>query len=46
MDLDGHINKGELNRITNWLSTNIHQYGASKLPIEIIKASCQEDINI
>ena len=38
--------KGELGRITNWLNGHIHQYGAAKTPIEIIKDTCQEGINI
>lgn len=44
--LEELLSKGELGLITNWLETNIHQYGASKSPIELIKASCHEGINI
>lgn len=43
--LEDLLAKGELGCITNWLNKHIHQYGAAKTPIEIIRESCHEGIN-
>ncbi len=43
--IENILAKGELGYITKWLNRNIHQYGAAKTPVEIIKASCHEGIN-
>ena len=43
--IDGLIEDDRLVDINNWLKVNIHQYGLMKSPTEIIKDSCNSDID-
>jgi carboxypeptidase Taq len=36
-DFDGLLRSGNITPIRNWLTTHVHQYGALKKPIEIVK---------
>ncbi|WP_252312405.1 carboxypeptidase M32 [Sinobaca sp. H24] len=42
---DELVEKGDLKPIREWMTKNIHQYGRSRTPIELIKEATGEDIN-
>ncbi|MDR2828155.1 MAG: carboxypeptidase M32 [Acholeplasmatales bacterium] len=39
------IKNNDFKSIREWLKTNIHQYGAFKKPLDIIKDACNEEFN-
>jgi carboxypeptidase Taq len=45
LDLDQLIQSGDIKRINTWLKENIHQYGRSKTPLELLRDVTGEDFN-
>ncbi|KGX91923.1 peptidase M32 [Pontibacillus halophilus JSM 076056 = DSM 19796] len=45
VDVEGVIAEGDFNQIREWLTTNIHQYGSSKKPLEIVHDVTGEGLN-
>ncbi|MBK5253549.1 MAG: carboxypeptidase M32 [Peptostreptococcaceae bacterium] len=45
MDIDKDLNNLEMDEIKEWLKENIHKYGSSKMPSEIIKDATGEKFN-
>lgn len=43
--IDEILAKGEIKRITRWLNENIHQYGSSRTPKEVIGKVCGKEIS-
>ncbi|MDQ0225165.1 carboxypeptidase M32 [Metabacillus niabensis] len=44
-DLDKRIEDGDFSTIKEWLTNNIHQYGKTKKPLEIVKDVTGEGLN-
>ncbi|TQR19734.1 carboxypeptidase M32 [Psychrobacillus vulpis] len=44
-EFDELFEKGDLSPIKNWLTKNVHQYGAVKKPLEILKDATGEGLN-
>ncbi|HBY19850.1 MAG TPA: carboxypeptidase M32, partial [Clostridiales bacterium] len=45
IDIEESLLQGDFSKINEWLKENVHQYGKSKTPEEIIKDSTGEGIN-
>ncbi|MFJ5769610.1 carboxypeptidase M32 [Psychrobacillus sp. NPDC093180] len=45
LNFDELFEKGDLSPIKNWLTQNVHQYGALKKPLEILKDATGEGLN-
>ncbi|KGP93088.1 peptidase M32 [Pontibacillus chungwhensis BH030062] len=45
IDVEGSIEKGDFTVIKNWLTENIHKYGKSKKPLEILEDVTGEKLN-
>ncbi|WP_430791378.1 carboxypeptidase M32 [Virgibacillus flavescens] len=45
MDIDKQITSGDFTPIKEWLTTNIHQYGKLKKPLEIVEDVTNEKLN-
>lgn len=43
--VDDILAKGEIKKITHWLNENIHQYGSSREPKEVIQKVCGKEIS-
>lgn len=43
--IDDILKEGRIKDITKWLNTNIHQYGSSRKPREVIKAVCGKEVS-
>ena len=39
------IAEGRIKEITKWLNTNIHQYGNTRTPKEVIEAVCHKEVS-
>lgn len=44
-DIDEILAKGEIKKITKWLNENIHQYGSSRTPKEVIESVCGKEVS-
>ena len=44
-DVDEILESGKVKKITKWLNKNIHQYGASIAPMELIEQLCNKPIS-
>lgn len=44
-DVDEILESGKIKKITKWLNKNIHQYGASIAPMELIEQLCNKPIS-
>ncbi len=44
-DIENDMEKGNFDRIREWLKENIHKYGRTLLTKEIIKKACGEELN-
>ena len=45
IDIDEEIRSGELGKIALWLRDNLHKYGSSKFPKELIKLATGASFN-
>lgn len=45
IDLEALAERGELGTILSWLRTNLHQYGSSLWPEELVKKITGEELN-
>lgn len=43
--VDEILKKGEIKKITKWLNENIHQYGSTRLPKEVIQNVCGTEVS-
>lgn len=43
--IDDILAKGEIKKITHWLNENIHQYGSSREPKEVLQKICGKEIS-
>lgn len=43
--VDELLAKGEILTITKWLNTNIHQYGSTRLPKDVIQEVCHKELS-
>lgn len=44
-DFDVLLRNGDLSPIKEWMTKNVHQYGKSKLPLDILRETTGEEIN-
>lgn len=44
-DINTILKEGRILEITKWLNTNIHQYGSTKAPKEVIKTVCGKEVS-
>ncbi|WP_139368256.1 carboxypeptidase M32 [Evansella clarkii] len=44
-DYEELLREGELAKVKEWMTKNVHQYGKSKKPLEILKATTGEGVN-
>jgi carboxypeptidase Taq len=45
-DLSQDCSKGDFSRLLGWLNTNLHQYGCSRSPDELIKSATGENLTL
>ncbi len=43
--VDDILANGEIKKITHWLNENIHQYGSSREPKEVLQKVCGKEIS-
>lgn len=43
-DIDDILAKGDIKKITHWLNENIHQYGSSREPKEVLQKVCRKEV--
>lgn len=44
-DVDQILKNGKIQEITKWLNTNIHQYGSTRTPKEVIEKVCKQQVS-
>lgn len=44
-DINVILKEGRIKDITKWLNTNIHQYGNTHLPFEVISSVCRKELS-
>ena len=45
IDIDKSMSEGTIKNIAEWLKKNVHQYGSSKAPKDILKLATNEEFN-
>ena len=45
VDIDASVREGSIDKIAAWLKENVHRYGASKYPKDILRAATGEDFD-